>query len=60
MNQNTKWTPEEDDKLFHAVKKYGTQWGLINKEMGNTRSQNALIKRWHSHLKQRQSQQRCE
>ena len=51
MQQNTKWTPEEDRKLQEAVKKHGTQWSLVWKEMNHARSQNAIIKRWHGYLK---------
>jgi hypothetical protein len=29
MQQNTKWTPEEDEKLLSAVEKHGTQWSLV-------------------------------
>lgn len=51
MQQNTKWSPEEDKKLHEAVKKHGTQWGLVVKELNHSRSQNAVIKRWHGYLK---------
>ena len=34
-----------------AVKKHGTQWGLVGKEINHSRSQNAIIKRWHGHLR---------
>lgn len=51
MQQNTKWTTEEDEKLMAAVKKHGTQWGLVGKEINHTRTQNAIIKRWHGYLR---------
>lgn len=51
MLQNTKWTPEEDDRLMAAVRKYGTQWQLVGKEINYARSQNAIIKRWHGYLR---------
>lgn len=31
MQQNTKWTQEEDERLLAAVRKHGTQWGLVGK-----------------------------
>lgn len=34
-----------------AVRKHGTQWGLIGKEINHTRSHNAIIKRWHGYLR---------
>ena len=51
MQQNLKWSPEEDKKLYDAVKKHGTQWGAVMKEINRSRSQNAIIKRWHGYLK---------
>ena len=49
--QNAKWSPEEDKKLLESVKKHGTQWTLILKDLNYSRSQNAIIKRWHGYLK---------
>lgn len=49
--QFTKWTPDEDEKLLKAVQKCGVQWKLVYVEIGKTRSENSIIKRWHGHLK---------
>ena len=50
--QFTKWTTEEDERLLRAVQKCGVQWKLVHSEIGKTRSENSIIKRWHGHLKQ--------
>lgn len=33
------------------MKKFGTQWGQVFEELHHTRSQNAIIKRWHGYIK---------
>lgn len=50
-NNQTKWTPEEDQLLRDGVKKHGTCWEEVNKFMKNLRSINSIIKRWHSKIK---------
>lgn len=46
-----KWSPEEDDRLKKLVKKHGSQWRLISKQMDFTRSEKAVSKRWHDYVK---------
>lgn len=45
-----KWTAEEDGELMELVKKYGSQWKIIEKIM-TSRSQNQLKNRFYGKLK---------
>ena len=46
-----KWEPIEEKKILAAVRKHGNQWKLVQKAMGNTRSINSIVKRWHGKMK---------
>jgi len=43
------WTPDEDQRLFDAVRKYGTKWAQVAAHVG-TRNGGQCSKRWHDNV----------
>lgn len=47
-----KWTKDEDNELISHVERLGPAWHVIERRFSTKRSRNAIIKRWHTHLKE--------
>lgn len=47
----SRWSQEEDTELRRLVTMHAADWHRIEETFSSGRSRNALIKRWHTKLK---------